>query len=160
EYAPTIQISFQYVANWAAYMFPAAAIALAHFGATADGRLRQRAAIAAVVCGTVIANAQWGAYAPRGSVHGGFVEVPFKAPSEADRQRDRDLVELLQKVPPPARLCTSDRIQPHTTALRLDNWPLKSSADGCEMLLWSDLPGDMGGEFGRAALAAGTFELV
>lgn len=160
EYLPTIQISFQYVANWAAYMFPAAAIALAAYPATTDGLVKRRAAAVALLFGSLVANYQWGAYSPRLSIRGGFVEVPLQRPSPKDAERETAIGELLAKVPPEARLCTADRIQAHTTALHQSNWPLKSGVGSCQYLLWSEVPGDLGSEHGRAAIAANTAELI
>lgn len=160
EYLPTIQISFQYVANWAAYMFPAAVIALGLYGATAEGQLKRRAATLAMLCASIIATVQWGAYSPRGSIKGGFADVPFLRPTEADYQRERDLQGLIEKVlPETASLCISDRLQPHTTAARLQNWPLSWGLDGCEYLMWSNL-GDAGGVQGTGGVNSGEFEVV
>ncbi|MBS1150440.1 MAG: hypothetical protein H6Q89_2138 [Myxococcaceae bacterium] len=160
EYMPTIQISFQYVANWAAYMFPAAVIVLGLYGTTAEGQLKRRAATIAMLCASLVATIQWGAYSPRGSIRGGFGDVPFKAPSAEDRQRERDLQEVIKKVPSTVKLCTSDRVMSHTTSVILENWPLGWGAAGCDYLLWSDLPGDVGVAQGQGALAGGDFELV
>lgn len=159
EYLPTVQISFQYVANWAAYMFPATVIALATF-AGADAVIRRRAALAAMLCGSIIANNQWGAYSPRWSMRGGFVEVPLLRPTQADLDREAAVQALLAKVPPEARLCTGDRVQPHTTGSFLNNWPLRFNIDQCEYLLWSELPGDLGNDQARLALSRGTFTVV
>jgi uncharacterized membrane protein len=160
EYLPTIQISFQYVANWAAYMFPATVIALAALGARGDPEHRQKAAIAALLAGSVIANYQWGAYSPRWSMRGGFVEVPLLRPTQTDVDREAALQGLLEKVPATARLCTGDRIQAHTTGVHVSNWPLRFGVGSCEWLLWSDLPGDLGSEHGAAALVQGTYTVV
>lgn len=160
EYQPTIQISFQYVANWAAYMFPAAVIALSSFGTDAEGTLRRRAAIVAMLCGSIIANVQWGAYSPRLSMRGGFLEVPLQRPSQADLEREVAVQALMDKVPPEARLCTGDRVQPHTTARHVNNWPLRFGIEGCDYVFWSELPGDLGNEHARAGLARGAIELV
>ena len=160
EYLPTIQISFQYVANWAAYMFPAAAIVLGHYATQLGGRARQRAAIFAVLGASIVATVQWGAYTPRWSIRGGFGMVPLQRPTEADHQRERDLRGLLARVPEKAHICVSDRLQPHTTAIVLENWPLSWGVAACDYLLWSDLPADRGQELGPGALGSGVFELV
>lgn len=159
EYLPTVQISFQYVANWASYMFPAAVIALASFAGD-DGVIRRRAGLAAMLCGSIIANNQWGAYSPRWSMRGGFAEVPLQRPSQADLDREEAVQALMKKVPEGARLCTGDRVQAHTTGLHINNWNLRQSVDGCEYLLWSDLPGDLGNDHARAAVARGVIEVI
>lgn len=153
---PPIQINFQYVGNWAGYMFPAAAIALAAFG---DDVVRRRAALTAMLVATLVAAVQWGAYSPRGVIRGGFFDVPLKPPEEIDRARERDLLELLAQVPDDVVLCTSERVQPHTTALHLENVTLRSGVTGCEYLLWSNLA-DPGAENAITAINSGTFEAV
>lgn len=160
EYLPTIQIGFQYVANWAAYVFPAAVIALAALGAMEDHRHRQTAAVVALLCGSLIANYQWGAYSPRWSMRGGFAEVPLARPTQADIDRETALKGFLERVPAGSRLCTSDRIQAHTTSVHLNNWPLRSGVKGCDWMMWSDLSGDLGSEHGSAALTPGVITLV
>jgi uncharacterized membrane protein len=160
EYLPTIQISFQYVANWGAYMFPAAVIVLGGYAATTGGTIRRRAAIAAMLCGSIIANYQWGAYSPRWTLRGGFVDVPLRPPAPADLDREAAVQHLLGKVPAEAKLCTGDRIQSHTTGTHINNWPLRFNVAGCEYLMWSDLPGDLGNNLAQAALSDGSFTLV
>jgi uncharacterized membrane protein len=157
-YPPMTQISFQYVANWAAYMFPASAIVLAEYASREDGKPALYAASAALVCGSIIACVQWGAYSPQGSVRGGFVDVPLQRPSEEDRKKERDVLGLLEKVPDTASMCVSDRLQPHTTTAHLENFPLKAGVGDCEYLLW--LSGDMGGEHAQTSLANHSYELV
>lgn len=155
-----IQINFQYVGNWAAYMFPAAVIALAAYSAEPDGAIKRRAALVAMGCAAFIASMQWGAYSPRQSLRGGFFEVPLKPPTEADRLREEALLDLMKQVPAEVALCTSERVQPHTTSLHLQNITMRSGTERCEYLLWSDIPNDPGAEHGPRALSSGQFEVV
>lgn len=159
NYAPTISITFQYIFNWTPYAFAAAAVALSLYGRTPEGVLRQRAAALTVLCATLLSSLLWGAWAPNGSLIGGFGEVPLARPTAADLQREKDLQALLAKVPPEASVCTADRIQPHTTQ-HLQNWSLKDGLYDCEYLLWSDLPGDLGADRGNPAIASGRYVLV
>jgi hypothetical protein len=157
-YAPLTQISFQYVANWAAYMFPAAAIVLGEYASRPNGKPALYAATAALVCGSVLACVQWGAYSPQGSIHGGFVDVPLQRPSEEDHKKERDVLALLEKVPETSSMCSSDRLQPHTTAIHIENFPLRAGVLDCEYLMW--LGGDVGADLAGAALANHSYELV
>ena len=159
KYMPTVQISFQYVSNWAAYMVPATAVVLSLFPNTVVGRSHRNAAAVALLIASMVGSIQWGAYSPRQSIRGGFADVPFKAPSELDKQREKDLQVLVAKVPKEVRLCTSDRIQPHATWF-LNMWSLKDALYDCEYLLFSDLPGDLGNDRGLSAIASGAYEVI
>lgn len=160
QYLPTIQISFQYVCNWAGYMIPATAVALSLYDdGTATGRLRRTAAAIALVVAATVASVQWGAYSPHPSVRGGFVDVPFAPPTQADKDREAALQEIMKKVPEGARLCTSDRVQAHTTYF-LNNWSLKDGLWDCEYLIWSNVWGDLGSERGAAEIATGRYEVL
>lgn len=159
-YLPPIQISFQYVGNWAGYMFPAAVIALASYAATGDGLIRRRAALTAMLVATLVAGLRWGVYSPSRTISGGFERVPFAAPSQADVEREEALREFLKDIPADVAICTSERLQPHTTALHVENYSLRGSSDGCEYLLWSTLPGDQGTDNGQRAVAVGNYEIV
>lgn len=156
---PLIQISFQYVSNWAPYAFTAAAMTLALFSDSPEGRARRAAGSWAVLGATIVACLQWGAYSPYGAVRGGFPVVPFLAPSAADRQRERDLQEVMKSVPEPAALCAADRVQPHVT-WHLNTWSLRDGLFECEYLVFSNLPGDLGNDRGRMAIATGQYETV
>lgn len=158
DYGPTISISFQYIFNWSPYVFAAAVVALSLFGQTAEGVLRQRAAALTVLCATFMASLLWGAWAPSGTLIGGFGEAPLARPSAADAQREKDLETLMARIPPDASVCTADRIQSHTT-FHLNNWSLRDGLFDCEYLLWSDLPGDLGAHRGGPAISSGTYVL-
>jgi len=158
-YLPTIQISFQYVSNWA-YLLPATAVALSLWPDTAEGKRKRNAAAIALLVASIVGSIQWGAYSPRKSIRGGFNEVPFLPPSEVDKKREVDLRELMTKIPEKARLCTSDRIQPHTT-YHLNNWSLKDDLYDCEYLLWStNLGGDLGSDRASTAVATGKYDIL
>ncbi len=157
---PMISITFQYVYNWVPYAFAAAAVALAVIGRLPDGVVRVRAAGLAVLVSTVLANLLWGAYTPTGSLTSGFAEVPFTRPTQADLERAKNIQTLMARVPKDSRLCTSDRIQAHTTSQHLNNWTLKDGLWDCEYLLWSDLPSDLGSSRTGPVIAAGTYTLV
>jgi len=158
-YLPPIQISFQYVCNWAAYAFAGAVFVLAAFGDTGAGRVRRAAAVWALLAASVIASVQWGAYSPYGVIRGGFSDVPFKAPGAADRQRERDLQEVMKSVPEEASLCAAELIIAHVT-WHLNTWSLRDGVFDCQYLIFSSMPGDAGSERGRMAVAAGQYEVA
>src|SRR5580658_4866668 len=72
RYAPTIDIGFQYSANFIPYIFTASVIALEGMGGTVVGRARRKAALGAVAIGTVLCGVFWGAIPPRKGFKGGF----------------------------------------------------------------------------------------
>ncbi|MBK7865352.1 MAG: DUF2079 domain-containing protein [Archangiaceae bacterium] len=159
-YPPTIQISFQYVCNWAPYAFAAAAMTLAAFADDREGRVRRAAGAWAVVVATAVACLQWGAYSPHAMVHGGFVDVPFLAPSDADRQREVDLQAVMTHVPGGAALCAADRVQAHVT-WHLNTWSIVDDVHAhCELLIFGDLANDLGAARSKQAIASGRFEVL
>ena len=158
-YAPTISISFQYVCNWATYSFAASVAVLTLYGADALGQRRRLAAGVTLVLGIVLANQQWGAWTPSPVVHGGFLDVAFAPPTAADLQRDDDLQTLMKQVPPDAKLCSSDKTQPHVT-WHLGNWSLRDALYDCEFLIFTDVVGDLGNDRGRSAIASGQYAVV
>jgi uncharacterized membrane protein len=157
-YLPTIQISFQYISNWAGYAFLAIALVLAGYRAAGE-LVKFRAAGAALVVGLTLGNLQYGAWQPNPVVRGGFVDVPLLPPSPADRQRKQDLLELMKLVPPDASLAATDRVQPHVT-FHVRTYSLKDALYDCDYLLWSDLPGDPGTDRGLRAVMSGEYEIV
>lgn len=159
-YLPPIQISFQYVCNWAPYAFAAAAMTLAAFADDREGRVRRAAGAWAVVVATAVACLQWGAYSPHAMVHGGFVDVPFLAPSDADRQREVDLQAVMTHVPGGAALCAADRVQAHVT-WHLNTWSIVDDVHAhCELLIFGDLANDLGAARSKQAIASGRFEVL
>lgn len=157
-YAPTISISFQYVANWAGYAFLGVTVVLALRWQTS--RFEGQAMLAAMVLGIFLANQQWGAWTIRPSVRAGFADVPFEPPSATDLLREQHLTELTSGLDRADALCASDRVQPHLTAKHLSMWTLKDGTYGCRYLVWSALPADLGAERGQNALQSGAYRLV
>ncbi len=158
-YGPTVSIHFQYIFNWLGYAFPAAVVALSLLGKMSDGLTRQRAAGITVLVGTLLGNLLWGVYTPTGTISGGFAQIPFERPSEADRQRQQDLESMMEKIPTESSVCTADRIQPHTTH-HLLNWSLRDGLFDCEFLLWSNLPGDLGSDRAQRAVSSRQYKMI
>jgi len=152
-YAPTVDTGFQYSCHYLAYIFPAAAIALAWMK---DDRPVFKAAVGALVLGTFLTTANWGAFPPRESIHGGFGHVAMKAPTREDRQRERDLRALAARLPPEATVAISEQEMPHvnfvqTLCLR-DGWV------GADYILYGVTSGFYGGNNAQHALESGEYE--
>jgi uncharacterized membrane protein len=113
QYPATLDIGFQYSANFIPYIFPAAVLAL-----KAQSRPGHRpAALVAMVLGTVLCGVFWGAIPPRKSIKGGFVTMSMTRPTDGDRQKHKDLLALYALVPAGASLAMSEQEMPHVSRL-------------------------------------------
>jgi uncharacterized membrane protein len=157
HYAPTIEIGFQYSANFIPYMFPAVVLALQAMGDAPAGLARRRAAMGAVLAGTALCGLFWGAVPPRKEFHGGFDTLPMTAPTDADRKKDADLRELHALVPQDAWLAMSEHEMPHIS--RLNMLSLRDTTDA-DYLLYQVGSGYFGSDRADQALKAGTFKIV
>jgi hypothetical protein len=155
RYGPTIDIGFQYSANFIPYIFPAAVLALARYGEGPQGLARRRAALTAVVAGTALCGVFWGAIPPRKTFHGGFDTLPMTAPSAADRKKHKDLLELSALVPPDGWLAVSEHELPHLS--RVNMISLRDTTDA-DYILYAVGSGFLGSSNGEKALASGDFE--
>jgi uncharacterized membrane protein len=158
HYGPTIDIGFQYSANFIPYIFPASVIALEAMGNTTKGLARRKAALAALAIGTILCGVFWGALPPRKSFKGGFELVPMTArPSEAERQKHRDLQELHAMVPADAWLAVSEHEMPHISRLNMLSLRDTTNAD---YMLYAVGSGFFGSTNAERVLAAGEFAKV
>lgn len=157
QYGPTIDIGFQYSANFIPYMFPATVLAIEAMGATPERLPRRRAAMLAVLVGTVLCTMFWGAFPPRKEFHGGFDTLPMTAPTDADRQRDADLRALHALVPEDAWLAVSEHEMPHIS--RTNMLSLRDTTDA-DYLLYGVGSGFFGSDRAERALKEGLFEKV
>jgi uncharacterized membrane protein len=140
QYAPTIDIGFQYSANFIPYIFPAAVLAL-----EAQRRTGHRpAALVAMVLGTVLCGVFWGAIPPRKSIKGGFVTMSMTRPTDVDRQRQKDLLDLYALVPAGASLAMSEQEMPHVS--RLGMRALRDTVDADYFLYGTSSIGSDNGE--------------
>jgi len=153
-YAPTTDMGFQYSGHFTPYIFPAAAVALAAYRSGEKPNVKLRAALVAVCTGTILCTIHWGAFPPNGMIKGGFVNVNFAQPTEADRQKERDLVELAAMIPPEAKVGVSEEELPHVSG-RLYVLTLKYGVGNAEYVLYG--PGSQGGYVGTQALSDGSF---
>jgi uncharacterized membrane protein len=155
QYAATIDLGFQYSANFIPYIFPASVLAIKELGGAPDGRSRQRAALSAILIGTALCGIFWGAIPPRKSIKGGFVTMAMTRPTEVDRKKHRDLVELHGLVPADAWLAVSEQEMPHISRLKMRS--LRDTTDA-DYILYG--VGSIGSANGDRVLAAGQFEKI
>jgi uncharacterized membrane protein len=157
QYAPTIDIGFQYSGHFLPYLFAAAALCLTTYPAEGPGRERRPAALATLVTATILCGIHWGAIPPRDSIHGGFNTFSMRPPTAADRQKDKDLKELNAMVPPTASVAMSEAEMPHVSRLWMRT--LRDSTDA-DYLLYGTSSGYAGATNAERVLAAGEFERV
>jgi uncharacterized membrane protein len=153
-YAPTVEISFQYSAYLVALMFPAAALALEAFGP-----VERRAALGALLAGTVLTTVAWGAIPPRSQFVAGFTKVDFGPLTEEERKKAADLAALVARVPPDASLAVSENELPHASN-REKCYDLKDDTFGADYLLYDKRSGSMGANHAKAALDKGEYRRV
>jgi len=156
-YPPTVDIGFQYSAHFLPYIFPAAVLCIAALGREGQGMVRRRAALAALVMGTTLCTIHWGAIPPRDKVHGGFSTMSMRAPTEAERQKHRDLVALHAMIPPTASVAISEAEMPHVSRDVIRT--LRDTTDA-DYLLYDTNSGFGGATRANAELASGAFEVV
>jgi uncharacterized membrane protein len=156
-YPPTIDTGFQYSGHFTPYVFAASALALAGYGSDPRGKARLPAAACALAIGTFLCTKQWGAFPPTGSIKGGFIQVGFTRPTEADQQKERDLLELAAMIPAGALYAVSEQELPHVSG-SLDVLTLRDGIGPAEYLLYGT--GSIGANVGEQALERGEFSEV
>jgi uncharacterized membrane protein len=158
-YGPTVQISFQYILLYVPFLFLAAAIALAAFRGTLQGRARLAGAIGGIAMATFLTTRVWGAMPPGDQFRGGFRAIPeFRPISAAEKQKTRDLAELVAKIPKEASVAVSEMEHPHVST-RLFCLTLRMGYDGADYILYGEDSGGGGADQARGALASGQYEV-
>ena len=157
-YGATTNIGYQYSGHYAAYIFPAAALALAAFGTSADGLVRRRAAAVVIVVATLITTSRWGAFPPRTGFQSGYGTVNFKPITADEKQRAVWLKEIAARVPPQAKLGVSDRELPHVSN-HLDVYTLMEGYEGSDYIIYVPGTGGRDGTQAARAIAAGYKEV-
>jgi len=127
-YLPLIQTSFQYTAHWSSFLFVAVLANLAwvrrpKFPGDTQGPKRQQAWLATIALLTLFTSYQYGAILQTNTVKGGFGSYTFGTTDE-DRTRYAKLKRLIAKVPPRAKIVSSENIVPHI-ANRPDSYTLR-----------------------------------
>jgi hypothetical protein len=138
-------------------LFPAAALGLAAFGDDDAGRLRRRAAVAAIVAGTLLTTTHFGAFPPRQGFRAGFGLVRFGPLSDWDKEKTKNLAELAAMVPIDAKVAVSELELPHM-AHRPDVYSLKDGLQGADWILYS--PGTLGARMAEEAERTGVMKRV
>jgi len=155
QYGATLEMNFQYSGLFTAYIFPAAALALASFGCSAEGLLRRRAAMATMILCTIVATTQWGAFPPRKTFKAAYGWIDFEPPTDEEYARLRALEHVRTMIPANAILAASDREIPHVSN-RKDCWNLSVGFEGSDYVLYTTvnpIPPDT--EQAAAAVRAG-----
>ena len=155
QYAPTIDIGFQYSAHFIPYVFTATAVCLAAFGNEGAGLIRRRAALVTLVGAAIICSVHWGAIPPRDKIHGGFGMMTMRAPTEADIRKDKDIKALHALVPKDASLAIGEAEMTHVSHLNIKGLGDTFDAD---YLLYSIGSGAAGSSNADRALATGAYE--
>lgn len=158
-YAPLIQTSFQYTANWTSYLFLACVVNLVWVSRTADPaspstRPRRVAWMVAIGAGILLTTSQYGAFFQQEYVKGGFGYYHFNV-TAADMKRHKDLYELIKQVPPRAKIVASENLVPHVSN-RPNAYTLRMGLYDADYLLFEGPRG--GGEEGTAVRDAFTKE--
>jgi uncharacterized membrane protein len=159
-YWPTVQISFQYALLYVPFVFLAAAIALAAIRQAPHGRARLAGAVGAIAMATFLTTRVWGAMPPGDKFRGGFRDIPeFRPLSAIDKQKARDIAELVAKIPKDAVVAVSEMEHAHVSA-RLEIYTLRSGYEGADYILYGEDSGGFGADNARRALESGQYELV
>ena len=155
DYGPTHDIGYQYSGYFIPYIFPAAALALAAIRRGPHGVARQRAAVAALVAGTLITTTHWGAIPPRERFHTAYGALRFDPPTPQNLAEQRYIDELMRLVPRDAVLGATDRELPHVSN-RIECWNMSTGYQGIDYILYTtDHPIPSEREQYDAALRAG-----
>jgi uncharacterized membrane protein len=162
-YAPLIQTSFQYTANWTSYLFLACVVNLVWVSRTPDPtapstRPRRIAWLVALAAGIVVTTSQYGAFVQQEYVKGGFGYYHFHTTPQ-DRKRLESLEALIKMVPPRAKIVASENIVPHVSN-RPDAYTLRMGLFDAEYLLFETPRGGEEGTFIRNAFQSGEFGVV
>jgi uncharacterized membrane protein len=157
EYDPTLDISFQYSAYLIALIFPAAALALEGLGQI--GPERRRAAVGALLAGTLLTTTAWGAIPPRRHFHAAYGDVDFEPASEHDRKKAARLAELAALIPPTASLAVGEHELPHVSG-RTKCFDLKDDFFDADYVLYERESGGDGAVQAKRALATGHYEQI
>jgi uncharacterized membrane protein len=162
-YAPFTRISFQYTSHWTGFLFPALVLALCRPDRGPCPRALPagafRLALVALLAGTFVCSHQYGAVLQRHTARGGFEPFRFGT-TDLDRQRRAELLDLVARVPPRAKIAASETVVPHVSS-RPDAYTLRLGVYDAEYLLFSRVPTGAGEvEQARAALEDGGFGVV
>ncbi|HET9954233.1 MAG TPA: DUF2079 domain-containing protein, partial [Polyangiaceae bacterium] len=137
-YSPLVQISFQYTANWISFIFIAGLANLAFVGKAAFpgdtlGPIRRRSWMMTIAAMTLCTSYQYGAIMQLNTARGGFGPYIFGS-TKQDQTNYAKLKRLIRRVPPNAKIVSSENIVPHI-ANRADSYTMRIGAFDAEYLL-------------------------
>ena len=162
KYPALTSIAFQYTAYWTSFLFIAVVANLAWLKRREQSQPSSppsfRAWLVAISAATLVTSYQFGAVFHRQLLNSGF--IPFRSGiGSADRDRHRDLYELIAKVPPRAKIAASEMVVAHVSS-RPDAYTLKVGLYDAEYLLFWMTPGGVERDLVVGALQPGTFGVV
>ncbi|MEI9937236.1 MAG: DUF2079 domain-containing protein [Pseudomonadota bacterium] len=155
KYLPLVQISFQYTAHWTAFLFIAVVTNLermreVRFPGDVEGFLRQRAWLITLCCLSLVCSYQYGAMFQQHTARGGFGPYEFGR-SEASARLYDQVHKLIAKVPPRAKIVSSEAIVPQVSN-RPDSYTLRTGVYDAEYLLYQEPARDDERRFAKSAL--------
>jgi len=162
KYLPLVQISFQYTAHWTAFLFVALVsnlewVRASKFPGDTQGWIRQRAWLITLCTLSVLTSYQYGALFQQHTARGGFGPYEFGR-SAASRKAYDEVHSLIDKVPPRAKITSSEYIVPQISN-RPDSYTLRQGVYDAEWLLFQLPARDDERRFARTALE-GDFGVV
>jgi uncharacterized membrane protein len=161
-YWASVQISFQYILFFVPFLFAASALALAALRGSAGGASRLWGALGGIAVATLLTTRVWGAMppGPGDKFRGGFREIgPFRATTQAEKDKARDIAELAAKIPASASVAISENEHPHASN-HLDVMALRASYTNADYILYAEGTGGGGSDAAQQALASGDYVQV
>jgi uncharacterized membrane protein len=159
-YGPTVSTTFQYVLHWVAYGFPAAVVALILIHKE-HGRIRQAAAVATMLVGTLAASYNWGLMFQRHSFHAGFGAPDLSPLKPEDWARLSRIRSLIAQIPPDVPIAASEWEHPQISN-RLTAYTLRIGLGEPppEYILFKTDTGASGANQARDALNTGKYSIL
>jgi hypothetical protein len=116
--------------------------------------------MANIALATFLTTRVWGAMPPGDKFKGGFRDIPsFRPTTPVEREKRRDIADLVKKIPKDAAIAVSEMEHPHVSA-RLHILALRSGYDKADYSLYSEDSGGGGADAARRALESGQFEVM
>jgi uncharacterized membrane protein len=132
-YAPTVSIAFQYTCHSIPYVFASSVLMLRLLGQQAEGHLKRRAALGAVVFGVAAHSYVFGAILQHSTFVGGFSRVEFTM-TPSVQARYESLKKLAALIPEDASVTATDAVTPHIAA-RMNAFSVSHFAAPADYLL-------------------------
>jgi uncharacterized membrane protein len=130
QHVPSISISFQYTAYWTPFVFIGAIVCLASMAEPA-----RRSWLLTLPVAMLITSYQHGAILQQNTARTHFIHYRFGI-NDDDRKRHDDLYALIAKVPPLAKVSSSEWVVPQVSS-RPDSYALRDSVYDAQYMLVS-----------------------